>query len=87
MSLKQNIIHKLNNKQEMFVLSRLLYPLSLCVTQLHNVCLSLSECRLWIWQHTLQAHTHADTRVQKELSSCSVMFIYWNILEPAYFSL
>lgn len=67
MSFKQNIIHKLNNNQRCSFSPRSSIPPCVCVrvSRPHNVCLSLSECRLRIWQHTLQVrkHTHAERAV------------------------
>lgn len=52
----------------------------------HNVCLSLSECRLQIWQDTLQvAQTHTHT-CRRSCPPCAVLFICWNVFEAAYFS-
>lgn len=97
MSFKQNIIHKLNNKLEMFLLSRApsIPPcptsararLRACVraSRPHNVCLSLSECRLQIWQHTLQVaqtHTHAEGAVPL----AQYCLFVGTFFEAAYFS-
>lgn len=76
MSFKQNIIHKLNKKQEMFVLSRLLYP-SLCVW--HSYIMSVYRCLNvgcgsgnTLYKRT---HTHRHTRAERAVLLLSNVYL------------
>lgn len=60
-------------------------PTSVRASRPHNVCLSLSECRLQIWQHTLQVaqtHTHAEGAVPL----AQYCLFVGTFFEAAYFS-